>query len=52
MRKAYELSMRVFELSKSFPPEERFALTTTHLIKCLSKIKQQPKWSIPRKLSA
>ena len=27
MRK-YELSMRVFELSKSFPPEERFALTT------------------------
>ena len=25
--KAYELAMRVFELSKSFPPEERFALT-------------------------
>jgi four helix bundle protein len=26
-RKAYELAMRVFELSKNFPPEERFALT-------------------------
>jgi four helix bundle protein len=26
--KAYELSMRVFELSKGFPPEERFALTS------------------------
>src|ERR1700730_14442722 len=25
--KAYELAMRVFELSKNFPPEERFALT-------------------------
>jgi len=25
--KAYELAMRVFELSKSFPAEERFALT-------------------------
>jgi four helix bundle protein len=24
---AYELAMRVFELSKTFPPEERFALT-------------------------
>ena len=24
--KAYALAMRVFELSKSFPPEERFAL--------------------------
>ncbi len=23
----YELAMRVFELSKDFPPEERFALT-------------------------
>jgi four helix bundle protein len=27
-RKGYELAMRVFELSKSFPPEERFALTS------------------------
>jgi four helix bundle protein len=26
-KKAYELAMKVFELSKSFPPEERFALT-------------------------
>ncbi len=26
-RKAYELAMRVFELSKRFPPEERWALT-------------------------
>jgi len=25
--KAYALAMRIFELSKSFPPEERFALT-------------------------
>jgi len=25
--KAYELAMRVFEVSKAFPPEERFALT-------------------------
>jgi four helix bundle protein len=25
--KAYELAMRIFELSKSFPLEERFALT-------------------------
>jgi four helix bundle protein len=24
---AYELAMRVFEISKRFPPEERFALT-------------------------
>ncbi|MGI9165001.1 MAG: four helix bundle protein [Pyrinomonadaceae bacterium] len=27
-RKAYELAMKVFELSKRFPPEERFALTS------------------------
>jgi four helix bundle protein len=27
-QKAYELSMRVFEVSKRFPPEERFALTS------------------------
>src|SRR5713226_6883572 len=27
-KKAYELAMRVFELSKHFPPEERFALTS------------------------
>jgi four helix bundle protein len=27
-KKAYALAMRVFELSKSFPPEERFALTS------------------------
>ena len=26
-KKGYELAMRVFELSKGFPPEERFALT-------------------------
>jgi four helix bundle protein len=26
--KAYELAMRIFELSKTFPPEERFALTS------------------------
>jgi four helix bundle protein len=26
--KAYELLMKIFELSKSFPPEERFALTS------------------------
>lgn len=26
-QKAYTLSMRVFELSKRFPPEEKFALT-------------------------
>src|SRR5216684_3335243 len=26
-KKAYELAMSVFELSKSFPAEERFALT-------------------------
>jgi four helix bundle protein len=26
-KKAYELAMRVFELSRKFPPEERFALT-------------------------
>jgi four helix bundle protein len=26
-QKAYELAMRVFDLSKHFPPEERFALT-------------------------
>lgn len=25
---AYELAMKVFELSKRFPPEERFALTS------------------------
>ena len=25
---AYELAMAIFEISKSFPPEERFALTT------------------------
>ena len=25
---AYELAMRIFELSKSFPPEEKFALTS------------------------
>src|SRR5688572_6538846 len=25
--KAYDLSMRIFHLSKQFPPEERFALT-------------------------
>ena len=27
-KKAYELAMRAFELSKHFPPEERFALTS------------------------
>lgn len=27
-KKAYELAMRVFELSKNFPAEERFALTS------------------------
>ena len=27
-QKAYELAMRIFELSKNFPPEERFALTS------------------------
>ena len=27
-KKAYELAMRVFELSKRFPSEERFALTS------------------------
>ena len=26
-KKAYDLAMRIFELSKYFPPEERFALT-------------------------
>ena len=26
-RKAYKLSMKIFELSKSFPPEEKFSLT-------------------------
>ncbi len=26
-KKAYELAMKVFEVSKGFPPEERFALT-------------------------
>jgi four helix bundle protein len=26
-KKAYELAMRIFELSKNFPAEERFALT-------------------------
>jgi four helix bundle protein len=25
---AYELAMKVFELSKKFPPEEKFALTS------------------------
>jgi four helix bundle protein len=27
-RLAYELAMMIFEISKGFPPEERFALTT------------------------
>jgi four helix bundle protein len=27
-RRAYELSMRIFEVTKRFPPEERFALTS------------------------
>jgi len=26
-KKAYDLAMRIFHLSKTFPPEERFALT-------------------------
>ena len=26
-KRAYELSMQIFELTKRFPPEERFALT-------------------------
>ena len=26
-RKAYDLAMRIFEVSKRFPPEERYALT-------------------------
>ncbi|MGD0262144.1 MAG: four helix bundle protein [Verrucomicrobiota bacterium] len=26
-KKAYELAMRIFEVSKRFPPEEKFALT-------------------------
>src|SRR6185369_6714400 len=26
-KKAYTLAMRIFEVSKNFPPEERFALT-------------------------
>lgn len=26
-QKAYELAMRIFEVSKRFPPEERYALT-------------------------
>jgi four helix bundle protein len=26
-KKGYELAMRAFEVSKSFPPEERYALT-------------------------
>jgi four helix bundle protein len=26
-KKAYELAMKVFEMSKNFPPEKRFALT-------------------------
>lgn len=26
-RKAYDLAMRIFECSKRFPPEERYALT-------------------------
>src|ERR1700693_967625 len=26
-KKAYELAMKVFEVTKGFPPEERFALT-------------------------
>jgi four helix bundle protein len=25
---AYDLAMRIFELSRSFPPEEKFALTS------------------------
>ena len=27
-KKAYELAMKVFEVSKTFPPEERYALTS------------------------
>lgn len=27
-QKAYQLSMRIFEVSKRFPPEERYALTS------------------------
>jgi len=27
-RRAYELAMAVFEISKAFPPEERYALTS------------------------
>ena len=27
-KKAYDLAMKIFEVSKSFPPDERFALTT------------------------
>src|SRR4051812_19465088 len=27
-KRAYELSMRIFELTKRFPPEERYALTS------------------------
>jgi four helix bundle protein len=27
-RAAYEVAMKIFELSKHFPPEERYALTT------------------------
>ena len=27
-KKAYELAMKIFELSKRFPPEERYALTS------------------------
>src|SRR5690349_21838977 len=27
-KKAYQLAMEVFELSKQFPPEEKFALTS------------------------
>lgn len=27
-KKAYQLAMRIFELSKRFPPEERYALTS------------------------
>ena len=27
-KKAYQLAMRIFEISKRFPPEERYALTS------------------------
>ena len=27
-QKAYELAMRIFEISKTFPPEERYSLTS------------------------